>query len=167
MVRLLGLDLVKLEFRREKNGLVLRVVIDKEGGVSVQDCQLVSNELGTTLLGEGYEDLIPGPYHLEVTSPGVDRPLVREEDYRKHLGREVKILFQDGTGRKSTVTGILTFYGSGKLTVYAAGGEQIISLDHIVSARAMFDWKSALKVKEREQKLGKKGKDGFRKGRSH
>lgn len=167
VVRLLGLDLVKLEFRREKNGLVLRVVIDKEGGVSVHDCQVVSNELGTTLLGEGYEDLIPGPYHLEVTSPGVDRTLTREKDYRKHLGREVKIVFQDGPGKKSGISGTLTSYGSGKLTVYSAGGERVISLDHVVSARVVFDWKSALKMKEREQKLEKKEKGGSRRGRSH
>ncbi len=83
-----GLELVHLEFRRESSGRVMRVYIDKPGGVSLEDCAAVSRELGDVL-----DVHLPnvGPYHLEVSSPGLERPLARLEDFERFRGRPARI----------------------------------------------------------------------------
>ncbi|MFB3819922.1 MAG: ribosome maturation factor RimP [Candidatus Methylomirabilales bacterium] len=95
-----GLELVEVEFRREAAGWVLRLYIDRaEGGVTLDDCQRVSEELGDHL---DVADLIDHPYHLEVSSPGLDRPLTREADFVRFAGREARISTREPLdGRKS------------------------------------------------------------------
>lgn len=75
-----GLELVEMEYRREPRGWVLRLYIDKEGGVTLGDCTRVSQEVGRLL---DVEDFITNPYVLEVSSPGLTRPLKTERDFRK------------------------------------------------------------------------------------
>ncbi|MGQ9508474.1 MAG: ribosome maturation factor RimP [Thermodesulfobacteriota bacterium] len=82
------LELVEIEYRREARGWVLRLYIDKEGGVTLDDCTRVSQEVGRIL---DVEDLIPVPYFLEVSSPGLTRPLKTERDFRKAQNHLVKI----------------------------------------------------------------------------
>lgn len=83
-----ALELVDIEFKREARGWVLRIYIDKEGGVSLNDCTLVSQQLGDVL---DVEDPIDTPYILEVSSPGLTRPLKGTKDYQRYIGRLVKI----------------------------------------------------------------------------
>ncbi len=83
-----GLELVGVEFRRERSGWVLRVYIDKEGGVTLGDCVRVSRELGELL---DVEDFIPYSYHLEVSSPGINRPLRKREDFERFRGEWAKV----------------------------------------------------------------------------
>jgi len=93
-----GLELVEVEFQREVRGWVLRVFIDKEGGVTLDDCTNVSQQLSAIL---DVEDPIDTSYTLEVSSPGLTRPLKRTKDYEKAIGRLVKIkTFQKIEGRK-------------------------------------------------------------------
>src|SRR5689334_12618316 len=86
-----GVELVDIRFNREPGGAVLRVFIDRErpegtaGGVSLEDCQGVSRDLSTAL--DVDEDLIAGAYRLEVSSPGVERPLVKARDFERYAGR--------------------------------------------------------------------------------
>lgn len=82
------LELVEIEYQREARGWVLRLYIDKEGGVTLDDCTRVSQEVGRIL---DVEDLIPVPYFLEVSSPGLTRPLKTERDFRKAQNQLVKI----------------------------------------------------------------------------
>ena len=77
------LELVEVQFRQEPIGWVLRVIIYKQGGTSVDDCATVSRELSHLL---DVEDLIPQKYHLEVSSPGLDRPLKTEKDFLRNKG---------------------------------------------------------------------------------
>jgi ribosome maturation factor RimP len=84
----LGLELVEIEYKREGRQMVLRLFIDKEGGVSLDDCAAVSKELSAVL---DVEDIIPGKYTLEVSSPGLNRPLKSMADYERFTGRLVKI----------------------------------------------------------------------------
>lgn len=94
-----GLELVEVEFRREAPGWVLRLYIDRPGGVTLDDCQRVSEELGDHL---DVADVIDHPYHLEVSSPGLDRPLTREADFLRFAGREARIGTREAVdGRKS------------------------------------------------------------------
>jgi ribosome maturation factor RimP len=82
----LSVELVDVEFKKEPAGWVLRLYIDKEGGVDLNTCQEVSEALNPLL---DAEDLIPTRYFFEVSSPGIERPLRRREDYRKFVGEEV------------------------------------------------------------------------------
>jgi len=100
-----GLELFDVQFRREAPGMVLRVQIDRPGpaataeeSVSVEDCAHMSRELSAIL---DVEDVVPTAYTLEVSSPGLDRPLRRADDYRRFAGRMAKIVMRqrvDGQG---------------------------------------------------------------------
>lgn len=83
-----GLELVDIEFKGSLNNRILRIFIDKPQGVTHEDCQRVSDQVGTEL---DVEDLIEGGYTLEVSSPGLTRRLVRKEDFRRFCGRLVKL----------------------------------------------------------------------------
>jgi len=83
-----GYELVDLEWKREGAGWVLRVFIDGPGGVTLEDCSRVSHTLSATL---DVSDVIPAAYNLEVSSPGLDRPLKKEADFRRALGQKAKI----------------------------------------------------------------------------
>ena len=77
------LELVEVEYRRESSGWVLRVYVDKEGGVLLDDCRMTSSQLGDII---EVKDIIPGAYSLEVTSPGLNRPLKKKEDFIRVIG---------------------------------------------------------------------------------
>jgi len=83
-----GMELVDLEFKKEGKNWYLRVFIDKPGGVTLNDCQNVSNQLGVIL---DIEEIIDHRYILEVSSPGLDRPLKKIEDYYRFQGRLVRV----------------------------------------------------------------------------
>ena len=83
-----GMELVDLEYRREPRGWVLRLFVDKEGGVTLDDCARISRELGRNL---DVEDFIDNPYALEVSSPGLDRPLKNPQDFMRYRDRLIKV----------------------------------------------------------------------------
>ena len=84
----LGMELVDLEFKREGRSWALRLFIDKPGGVTLDDCAEVSREFGALL---EVEDPIEGAYRLEVSSPGIDRPLKKPADFTRFAGQLVKL----------------------------------------------------------------------------
>ncbi len=83
-----GLELVGIEYRRESHGLVLRLYIDKEGGITVDDCTRVNKEVGRIL---DIEDLVYSSYTLEVSSPGLTRPLKTEKDFKKYQNHLIRL----------------------------------------------------------------------------
>lgn len=83
-----GLELVHIDYRKQGRGYLLRVDIDKEGGVNIDDCQLVSQQVSTWL---DVEDPIPGELELQVSSPGLDRKFYSTKDYEKFIGRLVRV----------------------------------------------------------------------------
>jgi len=83
-----GLELVHIDYRKQGHGFLLRVDIDKEGGVNIDDCQLVSQQVSTWL---DVEDPIPVEFELQVSSPGLDRKFYRPSDYEKFVGRLVRV----------------------------------------------------------------------------
>jgi ribosome maturation factor RimP len=83
-----GMELVDIEYRRESKGWILRLYLDKEGGVTLDDCTRVSQEVGRSL---DVEDILQTSYTLEVSSPGLTRPLKTEKDFMKYLRRLVKV----------------------------------------------------------------------------
>src|SRR5213082_3110620 len=93
-----GLEIFDIQFRREAPGMVLRIQIDRPGpaasaedSVSVEDCAHVSRDLSAIL---DVEDVVPLAYTLEVSSPGLDRPLRRADDYRRFAGRRAKLVMR-------------------------------------------------------------------------
>jgi len=84
-----GFELIDIEFVREPIGWVLRIYADREtGGITINDCQWISERIGTVL---DVEDIIHHPYNLEVSSPGLDRPLKTRRDFEKQIGNVAKI----------------------------------------------------------------------------
>jgi ribosome maturation factor RimP len=83
-----GLELVHIDYRRQGRGFLLRVDIDKEGGVTLDDCESVSHQISTLL---DVEDVVPAEYELQVSSPGLDRKFYKQSDYQKFLGRLVRV----------------------------------------------------------------------------
>jgi ribosome maturation factor RimP len=83
-----GMELVHIEYKRQGRGYLLRVDIDKDGGVTLEDCQLVSQQVSTYL---DVDDVVPGGYELQVSSPGLDRKFYRQSDYQKFVGRLVRV----------------------------------------------------------------------------
>jgi ribosome maturation factor RimP len=83
-----GLELVHIDYHRQGRGFLLRVDIDKEGGVTLDDCQNISQQVSAML---DVEDVIPTEYELQVSSPGLDRKFYKPSDYQKFLGRLVRV----------------------------------------------------------------------------
>ena len=93
-----GVELVDVELHGRGPGAVLRIFLDKPGGITHQDCQTVSRQVGTIL---DVEDIMGGRYTLEVSSPGLDRRLVKPADFQRFAGQQVKLLFRDmASGRR-------------------------------------------------------------------
>src|SRR5690348_7315317 len=127
-IEALGYELVELEFPPQ----LLRIYIDREGGVTVDDCEAVSRQVSAVL---DVEDPIPGAYTLEVSSPGLDRPLRKEADFVRFAGEQVKLelaLPKDGRRR---YTGTLKGCKAGEVTVEVDGVEHTLPLADIGKAR--------------------------------
>ncbi len=127
-IEALGYELVELEFPPH----LLRIYIDREGGVTVDDCEAVSRQVSAVL---DVEDPIPGAYTLEVSSPGLDRPLRKEADFVRFAGEQVKLelaLPKDGRRR---YTGTLKRCEAGEVTVEVDGVEHTLPLADIGKAR--------------------------------
>lgn len=139
----LGLELVEVEYKRSGREAVLRLFIDREGGVTLDDCADLSRELSTLL---DVEDLIPCEYNLEISSPGLDRPLKSEDDYRRFCGRLIKVRtyepFQDDAGnRRKTFLGRLDGLVDGCVVLSLTEGQTAsIPLERIAKARLEFEF---------------------------
>jgi ribosome maturation factor RimP len=127
----LGYELVLLEL--SPKGRLLRVFIDKpekEGGVNVDDCVTVSNQLTRVLMVENID------YdRLEVSSPGLDRPLVKEADYARFAGQEVQIRLRVAKENRRNFNGILLRLQGGKVSLRTETGDVELDYDHIEKAR--------------------------------
>lgn len=136
IVRALDLELVDVECAGQGARTVLRVFIDKPGGVSVGDCEQVHYSLGHAL---DVQDPIPHPYTLEVSSPGLDRPLRKPEDYRRALGKRIVVRFRQPVEGQWRITGRLQEVGEQGVTLMAgrADREQAVTVgwEQIVEAR--------------------------------
>ena len=123
-----GVELVDVEwFQLGKRGL-LRLYIDKQGGVTIKDCALISSVVGDILHAE---NIVEGPYTLEVSSPGLERPLKSRVDFERSLGRTVRITMKSG----GITVGRLLEYRESVLVVDVSGQLVEIPTDTIVKAR--------------------------------
>lgn len=130
-------ELVDVEYVREGSNWYLRVYIDKENGINVDDCELISRAL-SDLLDE--KDFIDEAYILEVSSPGLGRPLKKDKDFERSLTEEVEIkLYRSKEGRKD-FRGILKAYDKDSITIEEDGTELIFRRKEIAQVRLAFDF---------------------------
>ena len=134
-------ELVDLEYRREERGWVVRLFIDRDGGISLDDCVTVSREVGVLL---EVEDPVPHAYTLEVSSPGMDRVLKKPHDFWRFSGRQVVVkthdlMDPDGRGhQRKTFRGELLGYIEEKVHVRqgdSKGGDVMFRLEEIDRAQ--------------------------------
>lgn len=129
----LGLELVDLEYKMEHGKWVLRIFIDKPGGVTLDDCSDLSRELSTTL---DVEDPIPQSYTLEVSSPGLDRPLVKEKDFKRYIGHKAKIKSKKPLDGRKNFKGTIDGVEEGRIHITDFDGKKFtIELANIDRAR--------------------------------
>ncbi len=133
-----GLELVHWEMVGPRNNFVLRIYIDKPGGVNHGDCELVSNQVGTLL---DVEDLIAGHYMLEVSSSGVDRGLYKVEDYQRFAGNRVRLRTAEPINGQRNFRGKLLGIDRSTVTLDADGlGQLEIPYERIVKANIEYEF---------------------------
>jgi ribosome maturation factor RimP len=127
-----GMEVVDLEFVHEQGQWVLRFFLDKAGGITLDDCADMSNALGNVL---DAADPIPQTYSLEVSSPGIYRPLRKEADYGRFIGERVDIkLYAPQDGRRH-FTGTLEAVVEGNVVVESEGKKFILPLSSVAKGR--------------------------------
>jgi ribosome maturation factor RimP len=135
VLRAEGKELVEIEFRRESQGWVLRLFIDQEDGINVDDCARVSHVVGDLL---DVADVMRIPYHLEVSSPGLNRPLRKTEHFEKVVGKIVEIRTIEPLGTRRNFKGILERVDQEQVTVLCDGEQYSIPLLLVERARLCY-----------------------------
>lgn len=120
-----GLALIDVELKGGRSNPLLRVYIDKPGGVSHADCALVSEQMSAIL---DVEDPFPGRYMLEVSSPGLDRKLVKPREYQHFAGRRARIVLREPLEQKKVLEGTLAGFDEGRVKM-GLENERIVELE--------------------------------------
>jgi ribosome maturation factor RimP len=141
LVEELGYEFVGLEYHNQPGQSVLRVYIVAEAGIAVEDCERVSREVAALL---DVEDPISGHYNLEISSPGLDRPLFNPEQFERFAGEEAKVtLFAPQDGRRK-FRGRILGAGDGQVRMEQDGVEVTLVFDNIAKARLVPDYAALL-----------------------
>lgn len=131
-------ELVDVEYVKEAGTWYLRAYIDKPGGIAINDCEIVSRELSELL---DQKDFIDDSYILEVSSPGLGRPLKKDRDFARSIGEEVEIRTYRMIDKQKEFTGVLKDYDSDSVTIsYEDGTEQKFDRKEIALIRLAFDF---------------------------
>ena len=130
-------ELVDVEYVKEAGTWYLRAYIDKEGGIAVDDCEVISRILSDWL---DQTDFIEDSYILEVSSPGLGRPLKKKRDFERSLGEEVEIRLYKAQNKQKEFTGILKAYDKETVTIETAEGELVFERPDIALIRLAFDF---------------------------
>jgi ribosome maturation factor RimP len=134
-----GMELIKVEILTKEKGRILRLYIDKEGGVNLDDCVKISKQINPVL---DVEDIIHGSYVLEVSSPGLDRPLVREKDFLKYKGKLVKIQIKEPIDNRRNYKGKIVDVKEGILMLNIEEGITVeLPLFLIIKAKLIPEFK--------------------------
>ena len=131
-------ELVDVEFVKEGSDWYLRVYIDKDGGITVDDCELISRAFNEIL---DREDYISEQYIFEVSSPGLMRPLKKEKDFARSIGEEIEIRTYRAIDRQKEFIGILKEYDKDTITIeYEDGETKQFDRSEIALVRLAFDF---------------------------
>ena len=127
-----------VEYVKEAGTWYLRAYIDKEGGITVDDCEVINRKLSDWL---DEEDFIEESYILEVSSPGLGRPLKKEKDFVRSIGKEVDVKLYKALNKQKDYTGVLEAYDKDTVTLGMEDGSQIVfNRPDIALIRLAFDF---------------------------
>jgi ribosome maturation factor RimP len=141
-----GLELVDVAFRRESGRRVLSVVVDRDGGVDLDTIAELAEQVSRRLDVEGFA---PGPYALEVSSPGIERSLKRPAEFRRRVGDTVKVKTTASIEGRTNVTGELVSADDDAIVVGTEAGDVRVRYAEIANARTVVDWDAELKRSSR------------------
>ena len=147
LAKMEGMEIIDIELRHEgsRGGRVLRLYLDKEGGPNMDDLSRVSRELSDIL---DVREIVEGAYTLEVSSPGLDRKLVKESDYSRFDGKLARIRTRIPLNQQKVFRGRLQGLNEGKVRLELPNGSLLeIPFDVIQEARLEFDWAAETKKK--------------------
>ncbi len=131
-------ELVDVEYVKEAGNWYLRTYIDKEGGITVDDCETISRRLGDWL---DEKDFIADSYILEVSSPGLGRPLKKDKDFNRSIGKDVDIKLYKPLNKQKDFTGTLKSYDRETVTITQEDGiELVLNRPEIALIRLAFDF---------------------------
>ena len=134
----MNFELVDVEYVKEGGTWYLRAYIDKEGGITVNDCEAVAREMNEIL---DREDFVEDSYVFEVSSPGLGRPLKKEKDYIRSMGKEVETRTYRAINREKEFYGILSAYDENTVTIKTEDGtEMTFEKSDIALIRLAFDF---------------------------
>lgn len=134
----LGYELVDIELTGNRSQQVIRVYIEKPGGILLADCVAVSRNLGERL---DEEDVIENSYRLEISSPGIERPLRKIQDYERYVGHRVRIRLKGRLKGKRRIAGKLVEVENNIVRIISQNGEKVsFSLVDIAKANLDVDW---------------------------
>jgi ribosome maturation factor RimP len=129
--------LVDAAIRSERGGKLVQVYIDTDNGITIEECAQISHELAHEL---DRENLIEGAFRLEISSPGIDKPLKMLRQYKKNVGRRFKVVHQTAEA-KATLVGMLETVGNEDLTFRTDGGETVtLDFKKIVESKEELPW---------------------------
>jgi ribosome maturation factor RimP len=130
-------ELVDVEFLHSQGRWILRLTIDREGGITVDDCAKVSRELGDLI---DVKDLIRQRYFFEISSPGLDRPLKKEKDLLRALGKKIKVTMKTPIQGRRNYSGLLTDFADGTLYMEMEQGEAALPWAQVQKANLIYEF---------------------------
>ena len=130
-------ELVDVEYVKEAGNWYLRVYVDKEGGIAVDDCEVVSRALSDKL---DVDDFIEDSYILEVSSPGLGRPLKKEKDFIRTIGKEVDIHLYKSIEKQKEFTGVLKSYSKDDIVLQIEDTDVTFDRTNVALIRLSFDF---------------------------
>lgn len=135
-VEMLGFEFIACEIHPQGKRVILRVLIDSQQGIKIEDCEKVSRQISAVL---DVEDPIIGKYDLEVSSPGADRPLVSEQHFKRFVGRRVKIKLREPQNERRNYTGLLESVEDERIHVVVDGDTFVLPFSEIEKANLVPD----------------------------
>lgn len=135
----LGFELVDVEYLSDHGRWVLRIYIDKEGGVTIEDCAKISRELGDLI---DIKDIIDHEYVLEVSSPGLNRPLKKEKDFIRAINKKIKVRMTEPVNGRRNYSGYLKDFRENTLYLEVDGGLVGLLLPEVDKANLVYEFEN-------------------------
>ena len=133
-----GIEIVEIELKGGGKNRFLRISIDRPEGVTHGDCELISQQVGTIL---DVEDVVPGAYTLEVSSPGVERKLLKYKDFERFTGKKIKAILREPVENSRRWEGTLASCADGRIHLEVAEGKTIqFPFEQVEKANLKFEW---------------------------
>jgi len=153
VVEAAGLELVEASFHGGPGRGIVKVTVDREGGIDLETIGEVSERISRRLDLEGYD---PGPYGLEVSSPGLERPLRRPDEFARRVGSKVRVRTSRPVEGARVITGTIVEAGPDEVRIATEAGERTVLFQDITAARTVFEWGPSPKPGQKQRTNAKR-----------